>query len=178
MDRSLGHDTGQRPVTRRLTEYGKNLPLCFCCHSEGSEEVHNLQALEQKSVAKVTLKKLKCNKCDFVTDNERGLKIHDKRKHTKIVQSPPDYPQLCEICDEELADVKKMKRHMKSHSYIRIKFKCEDCDFVGENDYSMDVHIGKAHSNDYECGLCDLKLETSEKLEIHLFTCEIFPCDG
>ena len=51
----------------------------------------------------------------------------------------PDYPQLCEICDEELADVKKMKRHMKSHSYIRIKFKCEDCDFVGENDYSMDV---------------------------------------
>ena len=41
----------------------------------------------------------------------------------------------------------------------------------------MDVHIGKAHSNDYECGLCDLKLETSEKLEIHLFTCEIFQCD-
>ena len=42
MDRSLGHDDGQGPVTRRLTEYGGVMPLCFGGHSEGSREVHNL----------------------------------------------------------------------------------------------------------------------------------------
>ena len=42
MDRSLGHADGQGPVTRRLTEYGGVMPLCFGGHSEGSEEVHNL----------------------------------------------------------------------------------------------------------------------------------------
>jgi hypothetical protein len=42
MDRSLGHENGQGPVTRRLTEYGGVMPLCFGGHSEGSEEVHNL----------------------------------------------------------------------------------------------------------------------------------------
>jgi hypothetical protein len=41
MDRSLGHDNGDGPVTRRLTEYGGVMPLCFGGHSEGSEEVHN-----------------------------------------------------------------------------------------------------------------------------------------
>ena len=42
MDRSLGHDNGQGPVTRRLTEYGRVMALCFSGHSEGSAEVHNL----------------------------------------------------------------------------------------------------------------------------------------
>ena len=51
---------------------------------------------------------------------------------------------------------------IKSHSYIRAKFKCDDFDFVGENYHSMDVHIVKSHSDNYECGLCDLKMKTSE----------------
>ena len=42
MDISLGHAEGNGPVTRRLTEYGKVLPLCFGGYGEGSEEVHNL----------------------------------------------------------------------------------------------------------------------------------------
>ena len=42
MDRSLGHDNGQGPVTRRLTEYEGVMPLSFGGHAEGSVEVHNL----------------------------------------------------------------------------------------------------------------------------------------
>ena len=42
MDISLGHAEGNGPVTRRLTEYGKVLPLCVGGYGEGSEEVHNL----------------------------------------------------------------------------------------------------------------------------------------
>jgi hypothetical protein len=56
MDRSLGH--GQGPVTRRLTEYGGVMPLCFRIHSEGSEEVHNLfNILATTKLKKVGLQK-------------------------------------------------------------------------------------------------------------------------
>jgi hypothetical protein len=42
MDTALGHADGNGPVTRRLAEYRKVLPLCFVGYGEGSEEVHNL----------------------------------------------------------------------------------------------------------------------------------------
>ena len=40
----------------------------------------------------------------------------------------------------------------------------------------MDVHIGKHHSENFECGLCELNTKTFEDLETHLFLCEIYKC--
>ena len=40
----------------------------------------------------------------------------------------------------------------------------------------MDVHIGKHHTENYECGLCHLYANSFEKLETHLLTCEIYRC--
>ena len=62
---------------------------------------------------------------------------------------------------------------MKSHSYKETNFKCEDCNFCGLNELSMEVHFGKNHS---ECGLCEYKAQDLEELELHLFTCEIYEC--
>ena len=70
-----------------------------------------------------------------------------------------------------------MKKHIKSHSYKRANYKCDDCDFVGESEFTMEVHIGKFHSEKYECGLCDFEATNFENLEIHLVTCEIYQCD-
>ena len=71
-----------------------------------------------------------------------------------------------------------MKKHMKEHSYIKARFRCEDCEFVGENEVTMEVHLVLAHSEYFECGLCELKVDSSEDLEIHLFTCEIYTCEN
>ena len=69
-----------------------------------------------------------------------------------------------------------MKKHLQTHSYKKANFKCVDCDFVGTNEETMEVHIGKTHANIFECGLCSHKAETLEKLDIHLFTCEVYVC--
>ena len=51
-----------------------------------------------------------------------------------------------------------------------------DCDFFSKSELSMEVHIGKEHSDGYECGLCNSTETTLENLEIHFLTCEIFVC--
>ena len=70
-----------------------------------------------------------------------------------------------------------MKQHMKTHSYKKCEYKCEECDFCGTNKMTMEVHLGKMHSENFECGLCDTVAKDLESLELHLFTCETFKCE-
>ena len=55
------------------------------------------------------------------------------------------YPRKCEICKQKIISRKEMKSHLKEHSYKEAIFKCQDCDFIGESKYTMDVHIGRHH---------------------------------
>ena len=71
-----------------------------------------------------------------------------------------------------------MKQHIKTHSYKKCEYKCEECDFCGTNKITMEVHLGKMHSENFECGLCDNVVKDFESLELHLFTCEMFKCCG
>ena len=68
------------------------------------------------------------------------------------------------------------KKHMKTHSYKQVEFRCEECDFFGETPFTMEVHLGKSHSDHFECGLCEFVATDLEKLEMHLFTCKIYQC--
>ena len=70
-----------------------------------------------------------------------------------------------------------MKKHMVTHSCTEIHYKCEECDFVGQNKVTMEVHMGKNHSEKFEHGLCELEADSLANLEIHLNTCEMFQCD-
>ena len=63
---------------------------------------------------------------------------------------------------------------METHSYKEAKFKCQDCDLVGKSKETMEVHIGRAHTDLFECGLCEKIFDNSEMLEVHLHTCEIY----
>ena len=65
---------------------------------------------------------------------------------------------------------------MRSHSYKQIDYKCEECDFCGSNKFTMDVHVGKEHSENYECGLCEYVAKDLQALETHIFTCECSLC--
>ena len=40
----------------------------------------------------------------------------------------------------------------------------------------MSLHIGKAHGENFECGLCEYIAEDLETLDVHLFTCNIYKC--
>ena len=57
------------------------------------------------------------------------------------------------------------------------RFKCDECDFVGQNLKSIEVHIRRKHSDLYDCGLCDFEAGSQENIEMHLTTCELFECD-
>ena len=73
---------------------------------------------------------VKCPQCNFETNSEHGLKIHTARKHTVINENSS---LKCELCDQEFEKKKDLKQHIKTHSYIEARFKCVDCDFVGES---------------------------------------------
>ena len=115
-----------------------------------------------------------CKLCSFEAKSVSGLKIHMRRKHTyKDIET---FPIKCDFCDELLENRLKLKRHMKEHSYINAKYKCVDCDYFCKSELEMEVHIGKEHSDGFECGLCNSTENTLENLEIHFLTCEIFVC--
>jgi hypothetical protein len=59
-------------------------------------------------------------------------------------------PRKCELCENKFVNHAEMKKHMKSHSYKKAKFNCEDCDFVGERFETMEVHMGKCRTGNFE----------------------------
>ena len=111
--------------------------------------------LNNISEEKTVSEKIKCAQCEFETISERGLKVHMKRKHAGI--NTGNYPRQCELCDKEFENAKEMKTHMKRHSYKYAQYQCEDCEYVGQNEETMDVHNGRAHCENFECGLCEFE---------------------
>ena len=69
---------------------------------------------------------------------------------------------------------KTSRNTLLSHSYKRIEYKCQECDFYGTDDLAMVIHIKKVHSEMIECGICDSVFEDPENFDLHLFTCEAY----
>jgi hypothetical protein len=73
-------------------------------------------------------------------------------------------------------NITKMKVHLKNHSFKKLDFKCEDCEYFGPNEMTMEVHYGRKHSEVPEFGLCENKANSEEDLATHLVTCTIYDC--
>ena len=84
--------------------------------------------------------------------------------------------EQCTFCDLVFNDEKQMKKHMRTHSYSLVQYKCDLCDFMGYYEIDMDVHAAKHHGDKFECGLCEYEAKELEALEIHLLTCECYNC--
>ena len=84
----------------------------------------------------------------------------------------------CDVCEYETKSKIELKRHTKSHSYTFSdnRVKCNECDFVGNNAWTLQIHNGKSHSQNIDCGLCDFPAKDIETLNMHLKTCEIYEC--
>ena len=139
-----------------------------------AETIKKINAVEEGKKER-SEKSIKCSDCLFTTNSKQGLKIHMKKKHTSIQNNT--FPSTCHLCETKCENSSELKKHLLTHSYKEIKYKCEECEFTGQNEVTMEVHLGKNHSEKYECGLCDLEAGTLENLEIHLITCEVFQCD-
>lgn len=115
----------------------------------------------------------KCDQCKFTTESERGLKVHNKRKHAEIMEV---FPQTCDFCDLQFQNKSEVKEHLKVHTYRTVDMKCEDCDFMANDDLSLEVHSSRKHSGNFECALCGFISKDEDHLNIHLHTCETFTC--
>ena len=121
--------------------------------------------------------KFKCDECKFVTNSETALKSHMTKKHKKEkFVDDSIYPKQCSLCEKVYKNSKELKKHMRTHSYNYVTFKCTLCDFVGGEALDMEVHTATTHSDDFECGLCDFEGKDKENLDIHLTTCESYLC--
>ena len=60
----------------------------------------------------------------------------------------------------------KLQKKRQHHCYKRFTSKSEDCDFVGENEYNMEVHIGKHHSDNFEGGIFEYTSESVDNFDI------------
>ena len=65
---------------------------------------------------------------------------------------------------------------MESLLHKLAKYKCVGCDFIGEFELTMYIHVERFYSDEFECVVCDVIFENQENLETHLKTCEKFRC--
>ena len=131
-------------------------------------------AVLDKSTRAAEIPKFECENCNFVTESERGLKVHLKRKHDDLAEK--EFPKVCDFCDHESFSEEIMRRHLKEHTYTNLKYKCGDCEFLAEDEFSLDIHAGRVHSGNYECAICGFSGKDIGELEMHLHTCEKFTC--
>ena len=85
-------------------------------------------------------------------NSEKGLKVHIKRQHTTINSNG----WRCDL------KIRRLKTHMKSYSYNLPTFKCAECEFT------MDLHVGRFHCENFHCRLCDANFKNQDNLETHL----------
>ena len=93
-------------------------------------------------------------------NSQSGLNVHETKKHTSV--DNVKFPMKCDLCEKEIKTATWMKRHIKRHSFKHARFKCDNCDFVGESELTMEVHIGKQHSEKYKCGICEFEAQNFE----------------
>ena len=118
---------------------------------------------------------IQCNKCEYRTTSRQGLKIHNAKVHSHI--NFEEFPAACDICEKVLQNENDLKKHKKSqHTYHSVKYQCNECEFMANEVETLNVHFGKKHANQSQCGLCDKTFETSGSLAAHLTKCEVFMC--
>ena len=143
-------------------------------HDKKLKELENLFKNKYKKETNVEV--FKCSNCEFEAKTKGGLKTHMARVHTKNKNLL--FPYQCEVCDNTLKNKKEAVEHLRTHAYRKSTFKCESCDFWCENFLTMEVHIGRLHSEQIECGLCNYEANNIDNLNLHIATCEIYTCEA
>ena len=145
----------------------------FVKDNASSELDNKLKDLEEKQTNLIEESKenYKCTKCDFTTYYKKGLAIHKKKMHKVFT---------CTKCGEIFDTGREQKIHVYTHSYTSEAkmIKCKNCDFETKSEYTIEVHVAKCRTKNFECGLCEETFVKEVDLEIHLRTCETYECSN
>ena len=67
------------------------------------------------------------------------------------------YPREFEVCVKTFDNSLELRKHMKKHSFPKMLFgKCQGdkCGLKSKSEDTMELHVGKCRTEDYDCGLC------------------------
>ena len=103
----------------------------------------------------------KCDMCDFVAKNIRGLKIHKTSKHTKVSK------YKCETCNIE-TNSKKLNSDHKVSKCSKTTI-CEFCSDTFETEEKVNMHMKENHPKvkDLHCDLCEFETNIKKLFQDH-----------
>ena len=112
--------------------------------NEKKLETINIKLDKVEEIVRNREKKFKCHQCNFMSESEQGLKTHISRKHKSENKKEEnlDYPRSCELCEKEIKNIKEMKKHLKTHSFRYVQYKCNFCNYYADDDIGIAVHVG------------------------------------
>ena len=112
-------------------------------------------------------KRVKCDECDFETDNKKKLVGHKKVKHVR-----GEYPCLVEGCNRWFKNKTDLDHH-KGQMHCQ-KFSCSKCPLTFSKKEGLEHHTRVDHkpaqpeSNTIECGECGIKGVSGEQMNQHM----------
>ena len=155
-----------KTVEKRVETFESNLMIMKKALSEKDSYIHTLE-----------------NKIDIIVqeNQEQNVKIEELVNEVKkISETTKPIKFKCKNCDFETISEKGLKMHTsKKHTKAKDqgkKYHCDHCKIMVSSKETLEVHIGKNHSEKFTCGLCENIFTSREHLETHLNTCEIYRC--
>ena len=116
---------------------------------------------------------VKCNTCDYITDDTRKMKRHTKISHRlKIPKSNED--NLCPPCNKPFSSKDKLDDHIRD-IHLKLKLSCNQCKFESLKRIEMVRHVRKEHgkvvtssNSSKTCGTCQQVFKNNRNLQRHV----------
>jgi len=125
-----------------------------------------------------SLRELKCDSCDYVTEKRRNLLMHVARTHG-------ERSYICPTCSRTFAVAKDLNQHLKCHTE---QYCCEHCGRTLKSKYAVALHVARIHKGlaprplkRYLCTLCGKMCRNKTDYNVHRNKehtgVRPFPCD-
>ena len=109
------------------------------------ERISENQTNERISENQIKKESVKTRQIERISENQTNTDNSNSLENLK-----------CKLCNFEAALEKGLNLHtIRKHTSINNedRFKCDECEFGGG---TMEVHLGKCHMENFECGFCEI----------------------